>query len=155
MGMPMTITSTAFQNNDPIPAEYSYDGRNVNPPLTFSEVPREAKSLLLIVEDPDAPNGTFTHWILYNMSPATLQILEGELPLGAQQATNDFGTQGYGGPKPPPGQSHRYVFKLFALDTTLKDARSTDRRQEIATLMEGHVITEAHITGLFSTHPTQ
>src|SRR5262249_51196814 len=112
--MPMTITSTAFQNNDPIPPEYGYDGRNVNPPLTFSEVPAEAKSLLLIVEDPDAPNGTFTHWILYNMSPATLQILEGQLPLGAQQATNDFGTPGYGGPKPPPGKPHRYVFRLFA-----------------------------------------
>jgi Raf kinase inhibitor-like YbhB/YbcL family protein len=146
----MTITSTAFQNGEPIPAEYGVDGRNVNPPLTFSEVPPEAKSLLLIVEDPDAPNGIFTHWILYNMSPAVLQILEGELPLGAQQATNDFGALGYGGPKPPAGETHRYVFRLLALDITLKDARPTDRRAEITTLLEGHVIAEAAIVGMFA-----
>jgi Raf kinase inhibitor-like YbhB/YbcL family protein len=146
----MTITSTAFQNNDPIPKEYGYDGRNVNPPLTFSEVPVEAKSLLLMVEDPDAPNGIFTHWILYNISPATLQIMEGSAPIGAQEATNDFGVTGYGGPKPPPGKPHRYVFKLFALDITLKDVRPQDRRQEVYTAMDGHVIDEAQIVGLFS-----
>lgn len=145
----MTITSTAFQDNDPIPEEYGYDSRNVNPPLTFSEVPVEAKSLVLIVEDSDAPNGVFTHWILYNISPATLQIMEGQLPTGAKQAMNDFGMQAYGGPKPPLG-THRYEFKLFALDTALSDVRPDYRRQEIYSLMEGHVIEQAEITGLFS-----
>lgn len=145
----MTITSTAFQNNDPIPKEYGYDDRNVNPPLTFSEVPVEAKSLVVIVEDPDAPNGTFTHWVLYNISPATLQIMEGSAPIGAQEATNDFGTTGYGGPKPPSG-THRYFFKLFALDTTLKDVRPEDRREEVYTAMDGHIIEEAEIMGRFS-----
>jgi len=147
----MTSTSTAFQDGEEIPAEYGYDGRNVNPPLTFSEVPVSAKSLVLIVEDSDAPDSVFAHWILYNMSPATLQILEGKLPLGAQQATNDFGVQGYGGPKPPPGQSHRYVFKLFALDTTLFDVRPEDRRSEIYTLMNDHIIDKAELTGTFTT----
>lgn len=145
----MTITSTVFQNDDLIPKEYGYEGRNINPPLTFSEVPVEAKSLALIVEDPDAPNGVFTHWILYNMSPATLQIMEGQIPKGAKQATNDFGLQAYGGPKPPSG-THHYEFKLFALDTMLVDIRPDDRREEIYTLMEGHAIDQAQITGLFT-----
>lgn len=145
----MTITSTAFQNNDPLPEEYGHDHKNVNPPLTFSEVPQDAKSLVLIVEDPDAPSGTFTHWIVYNMSPATLQVLEGEVPMGAQQATNDFGTQAYGGPRPPSG-THRYFFKLFALDTTLQDVRPEDSRQEIYAAMEDHVIDQAEIVGTYS-----
>ena len=148
---PMTITSTAFQDGEEIPAEYGYDGRNVNPPLTFSEVPVEAKSLVLIVEDPDAPGGVFAHWILYNISPATLQIMEGALPLGAAQATNDFGVQGYGGPKPPPGKPHRYVFKLFALGTTLPDVRPEDRRSEIYTLMADRTIGQAELTGTYAT----
>lgn len=145
----MTITSTAFENNEFLPEEYSKDGQNINPPLTFSEVSTDAKSLVLIVEDPDAPNGVFTHWILYNMSPGTLQILEGELPKGAMVATNDFGNQAYDGPKPPSG-THRYVFKLFALDTLLENVRQQDRRSELYNAMEGHVIDEAEITGLYA-----
>lgn len=145
----MTITSTAFQNNDYIPKEYGLDGRNVNPPLTFSEVPIKAKSLVLIVEDPDAPGGTFTHWILYDILPATLQILEGEVPMGAKQAVNDAGTQNYSGPRPPAG-THRYFFKLFALDTELPDMRPEDGREGFYAAMEGHVIDRAEIVGLFS-----
>lgn len=145
----MTITSTAFQDNDFIPTEYSYDGSNINPPLTFSEVSPEAKSLALIVEDPDAPTGTFTHWILYNISPATLQIMEGELPIGAKQATNDFETRGYGGPRPPDG-THRYFFKLFALDTMLEDVHPEDKSEEIYGAMEGHVIDQAELVGLYA-----
>jgi hypothetical protein len=145
----MHITSTVFQDGEEIPKEHSYDGGNQNPPLTFSEVPREAKSLVLIVEDPDAPSGTFTHWILYNMSPATLQIPKGQLPLETQQATNDFGQIGYGGPKPPSG-THRYAFKLFALDTTLDGVRPTDKRPVLDVAMKGHVIDQAQLVGIFS-----
>lgn len=145
----MTITSTAFQDNDFIPVEYGYDGRNINPPLTFSEVPTEAKSLVLIVEDPDAPSGTFTHWILYNISPATLQIMEGELPIGAEQATNDYETRAYGGPRPPDG-THRYFFKLFALDTKLDEVQPEDKREEVYAAMDGHIIDQAELVGLYA-----
>jgi len=145
----MTITSTAFENNDPISEEYGYDGRNTNPPLTFSEVPPEAKSLVLIVEDPDAPGGMFTHWILYNIAPATLQILEGELPINAMQATNDFGTKNYGGPRPPQG-THRYFFRLFALDSTLQNILPDARREDVYDAMNGHIIDQAELVGLFS-----
>jgi Raf kinase inhibitor-like YbhB/YbcL family protein len=145
----MTITSTSFQNNDPIPDEHSYEGGNVSPPLTFSEVPKEVKSLLLIVEDPDAPGGTFTHWILYNISPATLQIPQGELPIGAVVATNDFDVEEYSGPKPPSG-THRYFFNLFALDTTLDELRPTDKRNAFYTAMEGHVIDRTYLMGTYT-----
>ncbi len=147
----MYITSTAFQANESIPAEYGYHGRNVNPPLTFSEVPKEAKSLVLTLEDPDAPGGVFTHWILYNISQATLQILEGKIPLAAEEAMNDFNKQGYGGPKPPSG-THHYAFKLFALDTAL-DIAATDKHPELYTAMEGHIIAKAELVGLFSARP--
>jgi len=144
----MTITSSAFQNNDPIPAKYGYDGNNVNPPLTFSEVPPEAKSLALILEDPDAPGGTFTHWLLYNIAPATLQILEGTLPIGAHQATNGFGQQAYGGPKPPDGK-HHYHFKLLALDTEL-DLEPAEGTKEFYHVVDGHIIAHAELVGTFT-----
>lgn len=145
----MTISSTAFQSHEPIPAEYGYDGKNVNPPLAFSDVPQQAQSLALIVEDPDAPSGIFTHWILYNIAPATLQVQPGGTPIGAQQATNDFGQQAYGGPRPPSG-THRYVFKLFALDTQL-DLPSATKRADFQAAIEGHIIDQAELTGTFST----
>lgn len=145
----MTITSTAFQQDEQIPKDYSQDGKNVNPPLTFSEVSVQAKSLVLVVDDPDAPNGTFTHWILYNMSPATLQILEGQLPLNAVAATNDIGNQRYDGPRPPSG-THRYRFRLLALDTTLEGMRPTDNRAALNSAIKGHIIDQAQLTGLYS-----
>lgn len=144
----MNITSTAFRQNAPIPPKYGYHGRNVNPPLTFSEVPKEAKSLVLVLEDPDAPGGIFTHWILYNIPPAALQIPEGKIPLSAQEAANDFNKKGYDGPKPPSG-THRYVFKLFALDTAL-DIVQTNKRPELDAATEGHIIAHAKLVGTFS-----
>lgn len=144
----MNITSTAFQNNEPIPKEHGYHGGNVNPPLTFSEVPTETKSLVLILEDLDAPKGPFTHWILYNMSHATLQIPQGALPLETKQATNDFDQQGYGGPAPPSGM-HRYVFRLYALDTLLDNVRPTDKRKVIDEAIKDHVIDQAELVGTF------
>jgi Raf kinase inhibitor-like YbhB/YbcL family protein len=145
----MTITSTSFQDGDPIPKKHSLNGGNINPPLTFSEVPVEAKSLVLIVEDPDAPDGTWTHWLIYNMSQATLQIPEGGMPLHATQATNDFGEKGYGGPAPPSG-THRYIFKLFALDTELDNITPEHKRADVLDAIEGHVIDQAELTGTYS-----
>jgi Raf kinase inhibitor-like YbhB/YbcL family protein len=144
----MTITSTAFQPGEPIPAKHSLDGGNTSPPLTFSEVPVEAKSLALTVEDPDAPTGTFTHWIIYNFSPATLQIMEGQTPDTARQAKNDFGNKRYDGPKPPNG-THHYHFKLFALDLMLDGV--INNRADLYGAMEGHVLDSAELVGTYET----
>lgn len=146
--MPMTISSTAFQHEEAIPAKHSKNGGNISPPLTFSDVPGNAKSLLLIVEDPDAPSGTFTHWIVYDMSPATMQIEEGGEPLEGREATNDFGNQHYDGPRPPSG-THRYHYKLFALDDELRvggDSKSLD----IYKAMDGHLIEKAELIGTYT-----
>jgi Raf kinase inhibitor-like YbhB/YbcL family protein len=145
----MTITSTAFQKGEHIPKEHSHAGGNTSPPLTFSEVPVEAKSLILTLEDPDAPGGTFAHWIIYNMTPATLQIPAGGRPLEGVQATNGFGNQAYDGPAPPEG-AHRYQFKLFALDAQLEGLRPADQLKQVYTAMEGHVIASAKLEGLYA-----
>jgi hypothetical protein len=147
----MTITSTAFQPNDPIPSVHSYDGGNVSPPLTFSEVPVEAKSLALLIEDPDAVSGLFTHWVLFNIPPATLQIMEGQVPSGAIVGKNDFGEQSYGGPKPPSG-THKYFFNLFALDSSLA-VGSDAGAEEVREAMKGHIIDRAEIIGMYSATP--
>ena len=99
----MKLTSTAFEQNQPIPVRYTCDGVNHNPPLTFSQVPQEAHSLVLVVEDPDAPRKVFTHWLVYNLPPSTQQIREHEVPPQSKQGMTDFGTRGYGGPCPPSG----------------------------------------------------
>lgn len=144
----MTITSTAFQNGDDIPKEYTTDGDNINPPLTFSEVPGNAKSLVLIVDDPDAPHPPFTHWMLYDMSPATLQILEHSTPQTGKQGKNGFAKNTYGGPAPPNG-THRYFFKLFALDTVLKLPEGATR-QELDTAINGHILEDTAIMARYT-----
>lgn len=144
----MQITSTNFQNNEPMPARFSRDGEDINPSLTFSELPEDARSLALIMEDPDAPEGTFTHWIIYDMTPGVLQIIEGEMPISGKQGLNDYGETGYGGPKPPSG-THRYFFKLFALDTMLEPNTAVDRTV-LYQAMDGHVINQAQIIGIYN-----
>lgn len=144
----MQITSTNFDNLDPLPSQFSRDGDNINPALTFSEIPEAAETLALIVEDPDAPNGVFTHWILYNMLPGTLQITEGELPLSGEQGLNDWGEQAYGGPQPPSG-THRYFFRLYALDTTI-DTPEPLNREAFYTAIQDHTIDHAEIISTFS-----
>ena len=106
-------------------------------------------SLTLIMEDPDTSSGMFTHWILYNIAPATSQIVEGERPVGAIQAINDFKTTSYGGPRPPRG-THHYYFKLFALDSVLQDIQSDAGREVILSAMDGHIVSQAELVGLFS-----
>jgi Raf kinase inhibitor-like YbhB/YbcL family protein len=144
----MTITSSAIQANGNILPQYTADGANMSPPLTFSEIPIEAKSLVLIVDDPDAPGGTFTHWLLYDMPSSILAIPENEMPQIGKCGANDFGTVGYGGPKPPEGQ-HRYYFKLFALDTMLELPEGVSR-QEVEEAMQDHVVSNAELVGLYA-----
>jgi Raf kinase inhibitor-like YbhB/YbcL family protein len=144
----MTIASDAFQDNEYLPAKYARSGEDINPPLTFSEVPAEAASLALIMDDPDAPGRTFTHWVVYSMPPATIQILEGSLPMNACEGQNDYGEKSYGGPAPPSG-THRYVFSLYALDADISqdENMTTDKLRQA---MDGHILETAKITGLFS-----
>lgn len=135
----MMIASEAIQADGSILQRYACEGDNTSPPLTFSDIPAEAQSLVLVVEDPDAPGQTFTHWLIYDMSPATLQIVENSMPLTGVAGLNDFGITGYGGPCPPPGDTHTYVFKLFALDTLL-DLPEGIGRDEVTQAMEGHIL---------------
>jgi Raf kinase inhibitor-like YbhB/YbcL family protein len=146
-GAKMKITSSAFQEGANIPSKFSCDGANTSPPLQISDVPSEAKSLVLIVDDPDAPSGLFTHWTVWNISPQTSTIAEGSTPKG-MQGTNDFGKSGYGGPCPPSG-THRYYFKIFALDREM-DLPFGAKRGQLDAAMKGHVIAQGELMGRYS-----
>src|SRR6201993_3488928 len=126
-GARIKITSSAFQEGGNIPSKFTCDGGDSSPPLRLAEIPSGAKSLVLVVDDPDAPSGLFTHWIVWNISPQTNSIAEGSKPKGVH-GTNDFGKSGYGGPCPPSG-THRYYFRIFALDRELDLPPSTKRSQ--------------------------
>jgi len=147
-GAKMKITSSAFQEGGDIPSKFSRDGGNVNPPLRIEGTPENAKSLVLIVDDPDAPVGLFTHWLVWNIDPKTTEIPEKSLPKGAVQGTNDYPNLGYGGPQPPSG-THRYYFKIFALDQTL-DLHSGAKRQELDKAMNGHIIAQGQSMGRYT-----
>src|SRR5204863_1390648 len=124
----MKITSSAFSEGGMIPDKYAKQGQNVNPPLRIEGAPAETKSLLLIVDDPDAPVGLFTHWLVWNIDPKTTDIAEHSVPRGAVQGTNDFSGAHYDGPQPPSG-THRYYSRFFALDETLSLRAGAKRRQ--------------------------
>jgi len=143
----MKVTSPAFQEGGNIPSKFTCDGTDTTPPLQISDVPAETKSLVMIVDDPDAPGGVFTHWLVWNMSPRTTTLAEGSTPKGAQ-GTNDFGKSGYGAPCPPSG-THRYYFKIFALDREL-DLPLGAKRRQLDTAMKGHVIAEGELMGRYS-----
>jgi Raf kinase inhibitor-like YbhB/YbcL family protein len=149
----LVLTSTAFTDGQAIPAKYTADGDDVSPPLAWEHVPEGTRSLALVCEDPDAPRGTWTHWVLFNLPPDTKKLEENvarkaTLPNGAVQGGNDFGKTGYGGPSPPPGKPHRYFFKLYALDTPLKLQADATRQQLLAAL-HGHVLDEAQLMGTY------
>ena len=146
-GARMKITSSALQEGPNIPSKFSCDGADTSPPLQISDVPSEAKSLVLIVDDPDAPSGLFTHWSTWNISPRTRSIAEGSVPKGVQ-GTNDFGKSGYGGPCPPSG-THRYYFKIFALDREL-DLPLGAKRGQLDAAMKGHLIAQGELMGRYS-----
>ncbi|PYI98446.1 MAG: YbhB/YbcL family Raf kinase inhibitor-like protein [Verrucomicrobia bacterium] len=143
----MKITSSAFQQGGNIPSKFSCDGANTSPPLQISDVPPETKSVVLIVDDPDAPSGLFTHWAVWNISPQTSTIAEGNAPKEVH-GTNDFGKSGYGGPCPPSG-THRYYFRIFALDREL-DLPSGAKRSQLDAAMKGHVIAQGELMGRYA-----
>jgi Raf kinase inhibitor-like YbhB/YbcL family protein len=146
-GARMKITSSAFQEGANIPSKFSCDGANTSPPLQIADVPSGVKSLALVVDDPDAPSGLFTHWTVWNISPQTNSIEEGSSPKG-MQGTNDFGKPGYGGPCPPAG-THRYYFKIFALDREL-DLPAGTKRSQLDAAMKGHVVAQGELMGRYS-----
>jgi len=147
-GAKMKISSPAFQEGGTIPEKFSKNGQNVNPELRIEGAPAEAKSLVLIVDDPDAPVGLFTHWLVWNIDPKTAEIAENSVPKGALQGMNDYPNLGYGGPQPPSG-THRYYFKIFAVDRTL-DLKSGAKRRDVDAAMRGHVIAQGELMGRYS-----
>ncbi len=143
----MKLSSPAFSENGKIPKQYTCDGENGSPPLAIADVPQGAVSLALIADDPDAPAGTWAHWVAWNIDPGTREIKAGVPPTGAVQGVNSFGKSGYGGPCPPSG-SHRYFFKLYALDTALAlDPKA--KKADLEKAMKGHVLGEAQAMGRY------
>lgn len=146
-GAKMKITSSAFSAGGNIPSKFTCDGGDASPALQIEGSPAEAKSLVLIVDDPDAPVGLFTHWLLWNVDPKTSAIAEGGGPAGVK-GTNDFGKSGYGGPCPPSG-THRYFFKVFALDRQL-DLPAGSKRKQLDAAMSGHIIGQGELMGRYT-----
>ena len=144
----MKITSDAFINNGYIPSKFTADGEKINPRLLIEGVPQTAKSLALIVDDPDAPSGTFTHWILWNIDPAISVIGENSVPNGAIQGITSAGVSGYVPPAPPSGV-HRYYFKIYALDAKL-NLTSNAEISDLVSAMEGHILDKAELMGLYT-----
>jgi Raf kinase inhibitor-like YbhB/YbcL family protein len=151
----MKITSSAFENNGTIPSQYTCDGEGINPPLAFEDVPSNAKSLVMLMDDPDVPKnllpaGVFDHWVIYNIPPTTHEIAESSVPAGVSQGLNGAGQEKYT-PPCPPDREHRYFFKLFALDSTLEfQDPSKVTKQMVIDKMQGHIIEEAQLIGLYN-----
>jgi Raf kinase inhibitor-like YbhB/YbcL family protein len=143
----LKISSPVFENNGAIPKKYTCDGADVNPPLKFENIPSAAKSLALIVDDPDAPGGTWVHWVVWNIEPRTGEIRENSVPAGALQGMNDFRKHDYGGPCPPSG-THRYFFKLYALDAPVS-LNAGAKKTDLEKAMKGHIIAQAQVVGLY------
>ena len=151
--MTISVSSSTFPEGGTIPAKYTCDGNDVSPPLKWTGVPEATKSLALISDDPDAPVGTWVHWVMWNVPPSVGELAEdvspkAELPDGSRQGISDFRRPGYGGPCPPSGV-HRYYFKLYALDTML-DLPSSTRKADLLKAMKGHVLTEGQLMGKYS-----
>jgi Raf kinase inhibitor-like YbhB/YbcL family protein len=147
-GEKMKITSSAFESGGNIPSKFTCDGADSNPRLRLEDAPAAAKSLILIVDDPDAPSGLFSHWLVWNIDPKTTEIAEGGALSTGTQGKNDFGKSGYGGPCPPSG-THRYYFKIFALDVEL-NLPAGSKRAQLDTAMKGHVIGQGELMGRYS-----
>jgi hypothetical protein len=154
--MTLTLVSSAFAHNDPMPAHLTCDGRDVSPELCWSGLPAGTRSLVLIVDDPDAPDPaaprmTWVHWVLYNVPPSAPGLAEGvapgDLPAGTRQGLNDWRRTGYGGPCPPIGR-HRYFHKLYALDTVLPD-QGKPTKAALEQAMKGHVLASTELVGTY------
>jgi len=150
--MAITVTSSAFEQGGMIPAEYTCDGENISPPLKWDDVPAGTKSIALISDDPDAPAGTWVHWIMWNIPPDLSQLSENiphdkVLPDGSTQGITDFQRPGYGGPCPPSG-THRYYFKIYALDTKL-DLQSSATKADLLKAIHGHILAQGELMGKY------
>lgn len=147
----LSLSSPLFTEGSRIPAKYTCEGQDVSPPLVWGEPPQKTQGFTLIMDDPDAPVGVFTHWVLFNLPPDVRQLEEGvpaqeQLHNGALQGRNDFGKIGYGGPCPPGGSAHRYRFTIYALDNTLDLAAGASKKQ-LLDAMEGHILAQGQLTG--------
>jgi Raf kinase inhibitor-like YbhB/YbcL family protein len=146
------LTSTAFKEGEAIPRQYTCDGVNISPPLEWSGVPKTAKAIAIIADDPDAPAGTWVHWVLYNLPAENIGLVENvpagdNLKAGGFQGKTDFGNVGYGGPCPPSG-THRYFFKIYALDSVL-DLKAGATKAEVEKAMEGHIVSQGQLMGTY------
>ena len=153
--MNLHLTTTAFADGQPIPHRHAFTDDNLSPALQWSDTPPATKSLALICDDPDAPMGTWVHWVIYDLPPTTASLSEGvpnspELADGAKQGVNDFNRIGYGGPAPPPGKPHRYFFKLYALDVK-PDLKPRVTKKDLLKAMDGHVLAEGQLMGTYQT----
>jgi Raf kinase inhibitor-like YbhB/YbcL family protein len=151
--MTFAISSTSFQNGGEIPKKFSCQGEDVSPELSWTNPPSGTRSFALIADDPDAPSGNWTHWVLFDLPPQTLSLAEGiaksdEVPGGGRQGSNDFRKIGYGGPCPPPGKPHRYLFKLYALDKML-NLKAGASKQDVEQAMQGHILGKAELMGTY------
>ncbi len=145
----MIISSSAFNNNDKIPAKFTCDGGGINPELIIQNVPAEAKSLAIIMDDPDAPSGTFTHWLVWNIDPKTETIKQESVPPGAIEGQNGSGKIGYTGPCPPDGKPHRYFFKLYALNSKILEAEPIKNKSALEKIIEPLIIEKTELVGVY------
>jgi len=151
--MPFSISSPSFSQGSEIPRKFTCDGADVSPELTWTGPPAGTQSFALIADDPDAPVGTWTHWVLYDLPGPTATLAEGvskvdEVPTGGRQGRNDFRKIGYGGPCPPPGKPHRYFFKLYALDRML-NLKPGSSKQDVEQAMQNHILGKAEVMGTY------
>jgi Raf kinase inhibitor-like YbhB/YbcL family protein len=152
--MSFQLATTAFSAGGAIPRKFTCDGPDISPKLTWNDPPAKTQSFALIMDDPDAPVGTWVHWVIYDLLANTRDLAEGvakqeQLPNGARQGRNDFGKIGYGGPCPPPGKPHRYFFKLYALDVKL-GLKAGATKADVERAMKGHTLTQAELIGRYA-----
>jgi Raf kinase inhibitor-like YbhB/YbcL family protein len=145
--MALHVSSNAFSEGQPIPEKYTCDGQNVSPPLKWSGVPQNTKSVAIIADDPDAPSGTFTHWVLYDLPAKTTELTEGSSG-GGKAGVNGFRETGYGGPCPPGNSAHRYFFHVYALDIESLCNPSLSK-QDVTAAMKGHILVEGQVMGTY------
>lgn len=145
--MKLDVSSGAFSEGQSIPEKHTCDGQNVSPPIKWSAAPANTKSVAIICEDPDAPSGTFTHWVLHDVPGTTKELAEGSSGVG-KEGMNGFGKKGYGGPCPPPGGAHRYFFRVYALDTeSLGNAGAS--KEDVTAAMQGHILAQGQVMGRY------
>ncbi len=151
--MPLVVKTPAFEAGKPVPKRHTGEGEDVSPKLEWSEAPKGTKSIAVICDDPDAPVGTWTHWVLFNLPPDMRSLAEGqakdkEFKNGARHGLNDWKQPGYRGPMPPPGKAHRYFFRVYALDAVLGLAAGATRKDVLAA-MEGHILAQGEVMGTY------